>query len=103
MCLLKRLHSALWASEEPGYAQVVFDSLKDNPSYVDLILRPGSQKDPPWFLAWLPIFLETIIGEVTTYEEVLARMVDWLSEELQHERLADARPMIMSCAIQVSR
>lgn len=58
--------------------------------------------EPPRLLSWLSIFLQSLIGEVDVYEDVLARMVLWLAEELQHERLADVRPAIMKCAMQVS-
>lgn len=60
-----------------------------------------SSTDRPWFLAWFSEFLHTIV-DVPVYKEVLAKIVDFLCEEAQHERFSDARPMIMLTGTRVS-
>ncbi|TFK40652.1 SEN1 N terminal-domain-containing protein [Crucibulum laeve] len=95
--LLKRLGDDFWAKETPEYSQIVFDAVKDNPSFLDLLrnISPGGQR--PWFLAWFPEYLHTI-SKLGTYGDILAKMADFLCEEMQHERFREAQPMIMDTA-----
>lgn len=96
---MKRLGSALWEGEESTYAQVVFDAIKDNPSYSEL-LPSDLVSEHPWSLSWFGIYVNTI-HESPPYSEVLAKMVDFMCEELQHERFQDIRPAVMVSAMQV--
>ncbi|KAF5385735.1 hypothetical protein D9757_005459 [Collybiopsis confluens] len=96
--VLKRLGSSIWLGESPEYPQVVFDAFKDNRRLESLL----SDKDllaerNPWFFNWLSEFLLSI-RELPAYSEVVAKIADFMFEELQHERFATARPIIMACA-----
>jgi senataxin len=100
LLLLKRLAQKFWTNPDPAYPKIVFDSIKDNPAFLGLLQDLHKSNDNLWTLSWMPEFLLTIQGEVA-YGEVLAKMVDFLCEELQHERFDEARPIIMNSAIQV--
>lgn len=100
LLLLKRLAQKFWANSDPAYPKIVFDSVKDNPAFLGLLQDLHKSNDNLWTLSWMPELLLTIQGEVA-YGEVLAKMVDFLCEELQHERFDEARPIIMNSAIQV--
>lgn len=91
----------LWAGEGPEYPQVVFDAIKDNPSFAQLLQNLDLSSERPWFLGWFFEYLHTIRG-LPVYGEVLAKIVDFMCEELQHERFGDARPIIMMSAVRVS-
>ncbi|KAG6816805.1 hypothetical protein H0H87_002774 [Tephrocybe sp. NHM501043] len=94
LLLLKRLGPKFWIGESPEFPQVVFDSVKDNRSFTALLQTTNAATDRPWFLAWFAEFMHTIV-EDGVYTEVLAKMIDFLCEEAQHERFEHARPLIM--------
>jgi len=95
------MDSDFWKGEEVQYPQIVFDSVKDNPSYSDAFSHVKSVQEPPWFLGWFAEYLHTI-KDLPAYAEVLAKMVGFMCEELQHERFQEARPIVMTAAIHVS-
>lgn len=101
LLLLKHMDENFWAGEGPEFPQVVFDSVKDNPSFSRLLQNIGSSVERPWFLSWFREYLHTI-RDLPAYGEVLVKMVDFLCEETQHERFQDARPSIMASALYVS-
>ncbi|KAG2151416.1 SEN1 N terminal-domain-containing protein [Suillus clintonianus] len=98
--LLKRLGNQLWQGEGPEYPQVVFDAIKDNPSFCDMLQGLKSTDEKPWFLSWFGEYLATI-PEPAMYGDILARIVDFLCEELQHERFQEARPAVMYSAVRL--
>ena len=101
LLLLKRLGINFWQGEGHEFPQVVFDAVKDNPSYCDLLNTINGRGERPWFLAWFSEYLQTI-RYLPIFGEILAKMVDFMCEEWQHERFQDARPVIMMTATQVS-
>lgn len=90
-----------WVGEGPEFPQVVFDSVKDNPSFSQLLQNIDSSTERPWFLSWFREYLHTI-RDLPVYGEVLVKIADFLCEETQHERFRDARPSIMTSALHVS-
>ncbi|KAG1742367.1 SEN1 N terminal-domain-containing protein [Suillus paluster] len=98
--LLKRLGNQLWQGEGPEYPQVVFDAIKDNTSFCDMLQDLKSADEKPWFLSWFGEYL-TSISDSAMYADVLARIVDFLCEELQHERFQEARPAVMHSAVRL--
>ncbi|KAK7056794.1 hypothetical protein VNI00_002511 [Paramarasmius palmivorus] len=93
--VLKRLNERLWLGEAPEYPQVVFDALKDNPSFNALIhTETSSSERTPWSLAWLSEYLAAI-RNLPVYPEVLAKIMEYLYGELQHERFGGARPTVV--------
>ncbi|KAJ3716910.1 SEN1 N terminal-domain-containing protein [Lentinula raphanica] len=99
--ILKRLGKDIWHGEGPEYPQVVFDAFKDNP-YLDTFLVEDdlSSEKNPWFFNWLPEFLLTIRDQ-PVYTEVIAKIADFMYEELQHDRFKSTRPIIVACASRV--
>jgi len=99
---MKRLNKQIWIGEGPEYPQVVFDAFKDNPSLANLLENSKLLPDKtPWFLNWFSEFLSTLRDQ-PSYSEILAKMIDFMCEELQHERFKSTRPLIMSYAARVS-
>ena len=100
--VLKRAGAGIWEGEGPEFPQVVFDAIKDNPSYTTMISTSDPAADRPWFLYWLPEFLHTLI-ESPIYGDVLAKVVDFMCEELQHERFGDVRTTVMIVVTRVGQ
>ena len=98
--LLRRLDADFWSKESSDYPQVIFDAIKDNPSFADLIRDPGWKNNEPWLLVWFPNYLHSI-WTWQIFDDVLVRMVDFLCEELQHERFQETRPASMVAATDV--
>jgi hypothetical protein len=95
------MDKAFWVEEGPEFPKVVFDSIKDNPSFSQLLQNTSYSIDRPWHLSWFREYLHTI-RDLPGYGEVLVKIADFLCEETQHERFQDARPSIMASALQVS-
>ncbi|KAF8630856.1 hypothetical protein AX17_005215 [Amanita inopinata Kibby_2008] len=100
LLLLKRLGVQFWSDEGHEYPQVVFDAVKDNPAFAKLLEGMDSAIERHWYLAWFGEYLHTICS-LPVCGEVLAKMVDFLCEEMQHERFKDARPLIMNSAMRL--
>ncbi|KAI6044781.1 SEN1 N terminal-domain-containing protein [Pisolithus marmoratus] len=92
--LLKRLGSQLWKGEGPEYPQVVFDAIKDNPSFTKLVEGIEPSEERPWFLTWFGEYL-TSLKDTPVFGDVLAKVTDLLCEELQHERFREGRSTVM--------
>lgn len=90
----------MWRGEGPEFPYIVFDAVKDNPLYSDMLLGIAPDKDRPWFLTVFGDLL-TAVRQLPVYGDMFAKMVDFMCEELQHERFKEARPMIMTTAIKV--
>jgi senataxin len=97
---LKRLDGLFWANRGEDYPQVVFASIKDNPSFLDLLRTCDTSESLPWFLLWIPDYAWSV-WSLHAFDDLLAKMVDFLSEELQHERFKDSRPMMMHASVKV--
>ncbi|TFK27976.1 hypothetical protein FA15DRAFT_612773 [Coprinopsis marcescibilis] len=98
--LLKKLSSDFWAGEVAELAEVVFASIKDNQTFLYMLQDVHTSRDKLWMLTWIPEFLHTISNS-SIYGEMLAKTVDFLCEETQHERFRDARPVIMNSGLQL--
>ncbi|KAG9227572.1 hypothetical protein CCMSSC00406_0000782 [Pleurotus cornucopiae] len=95
--LLKRLGRDTWRGERSEYSLVVFDAVKDNDSFLELL---SSAERPQWLLSYFSEFIHAV-REVPSYGETLAKAVDFMCEELQHERFRDSRPAILLAAVQL--
>ncbi|KAI5122782.1 hypothetical protein M0805_000126 [Coniferiporia weirii] len=98
--ILKKLGSKLWNGESADYPQVVFDSIKDNPSYIALMLDFDSRKENPWFLFMFSEYLRSV-WDMQVFGDIIAKFTAFMYDELQHERFEEKRPLIMSVATQV--
>lgn len=100
--LLTRLENNLWKYEATDYPQVIFDAIKDNPAYVERIRDVPRTEDKHWYLYWFSDYIKSIWTS-PSFPATFAKMVDFLCEELQHERFGEARPAVMSAASSVRR
>jgi senataxin len=100
--VIKRLGKGLWNGEGPEYPQVVFDAIKDNPAFLELLQSNDPSQHGIWYLAWFQEFLLSIRGH-QVYKDVLAKLIDFLCEEAQHERFRSTQPAVLKTAISVSR
>ena len=97
--LLKRMGSEIWSVEgnSPEYPQVIFDAIKDNKSFIAELEKP---EPPPWLLGWFMDYLSTI-WTLPVLGSVVAKMIDFLCDELQHERFAAIHPLGILTAARV--
>lgn len=100
--LLKRSSKKFWVDDVTEFPQVVFDSVKDNSTFLNLIQETEISGDNAWILAWIPEFLFTL-QDSAIYGDILTKAIDFFCEELQHEQFNDSRPHIMNKGVQVSR
>ncbi|KXN88165.1 hypothetical protein AN958_07624 [Leucoagaricus sp. SymC.cos] len=97
--LLKRLDSSFWVNEPPEYPLMVFDAVKNNTAFAKLIQSTQNNKDEkPWHLAWVHEYFRCVQKMEQIYSAVVAKISDFLLEELQHERFGDARPYVLNSA-----
>ncbi|KAG7443042.1 uncharacterized protein BT62DRAFT_953934 [Guyanagaster necrorhizus] len=95
--VMKRLGVRLWLGEGPEYPQVIFDSVKDNDIGMTRLLEECPKERNMWFLSWFVEYL-SLIHDTAIYAQVVAKMANYVCEELQVERFGDARPLVMSLA-----
>ncbi|KAL1748411.1 SEN1 N terminal-domain-containing protein [Schizophyllum fasciatum] len=100
--LLGRLKEKIWQGEGPEYPQVIFDSIKDNPAYVEGMSKAllTSREAAGPYIKWFQPFLVTV-EPMTVFGEVIAKMAGLLCEELQHPRFQDAAPAVIAVAAQI--
>ncbi|KAF5360948.1 hypothetical protein D9756_004803 [Leucocoprinus leucothites] len=98
--LLKRLGASFWTNESPEYPQLAFDAIKNNPAFGKLVQRAQSNNSDEklWYLAWVHEYFHCVQKIEQIYSTVVAKIFDFLLEELQHERFGDARPHVFESA-----
>lgn len=89
-----------WMGEGPEYPHTVLDSIRDNHSFSELVESFDFVSDRPWFLAWFPEYLHSV-RNLSVYGDVLAKVIDFLCEELQQERFLVSRPFTIAVAVKV--
>lgn len=96
--------SAVWSDEQSDYPLVVFDSIKDNPSYVAIIQGSddiGPQEEVnPWYL-FLPQEMLKSTWESPVFPELAAKVFAFTCDELQHERFLSRRHLISEVGMKV--
>ncbi|KAM6494154.1 SEN1 N terminal domain containing protein [Amanita muscaria] len=97
LLLLKRLAKQFWEDIDVEYPRVVFDAIKDNPAFAKL-LESDSSEERPRYLAWLTEYIHTI-RKHPAFPDILAKTVDFLCREMQHERFRVSRPFTMNTAM----
>lgn len=79
---------------------MVFDSIKDNSAFSSLILN-GEASQNQWSVSWLLAYMRSV-SDPHVHGEALAKVADFLLEELQHERFKEHRAGVLVTAIDVS-
>lgn len=79
---------------------MVFSSIKQNPRYLEVLQALTVAQRTDWSLNWLETYLKSV-GHLPVLKDVLPAMMQFLCEELQHERFQDVRPAAMTIAARV--
>ena len=99
--IVKKLDNKIWEGEGDDYPQVVFDSIKDNPAYVQLVENYDPSTNKPWFLYILSDYLVSV-WDLSVFEITFAKFVAFMCEELQHVRFKEKRPFVMLVTMKVN-
>lgn len=100
--VLRRMGPDAWQDEGPEYAHVVFNSIKDNTRYADILCNlsfPVPKDD--WRLKWIDVYANTV-GKLPVFKDILPTILHFLCEQLQHTRFKAVRPNAMGIASKVS-
>lgn len=76
---------------------MIFDAIKDNKSFTAELEKP---EPPPWLLGWFMDYLSAI-WKLPILGSVVAKIVDFLCDELQHERFVAIHPLGILTAARV--
>ncbi|KAH9854663.1 SEN1 N terminal-domain-containing protein [Lenzites betulinus] len=96
--VLRRMGPDAWLEEGPEYAHVVFNSIKDNTRFSDVLCNlPAPVPKDDWQLKWIEVYANTV-GKLPVFKDILPSILQFLCEELQHERFKTVRPNAMSIA-----
>lgn len=98
LIVLDRLGPTTWENESDEYAQVVFNTIKDNTSFMELLQEPS--KDRSWAIQWLEAYVKSI-WHLPVFVTTMPLIIQYLCEELQHERYKDARSYAIRVASKV--
>ncbi|EJD50704.1 hypothetical protein AURDEDRAFT_83748 [Auricularia subglabra TFB-10046 SS5] len=99
--LLNKLSGDLWTREGDEYPEVVFASIKDNPAFLQLI-RESDPAGEPRFFRWLEPFVLSLWSK-PSFADIVAKVVSFMCEELQHERFKRWHPMIIGTILAVMK
>ena len=96
--------SAIWSNEQPDYPLIVFDSIKDNLSYIAIIRGLGESDLPeevnPWYL-YLPQEMLKSTWDFPIFPELAAKIFAFICDELQHERFLNKQHLISEVGMKV--
>ena len=101
--IMRRLGPDVWQGEGPEYAHVVFNSIKDNTHFADILCNlPAPVPKDDWQLKWLEVYANSV-GKLPVFKDILPTVLQFLCEQLQHVRFKVVRPNAMSIASRVCR
>ncbi|TBU62332.1 SEN1 N terminal-domain-containing protein [Dichomitus squalens] len=96
--ILRRMGPDAWQGEGPEYAHVVFNSIKDNTRFADILCNlPAPVAKDDWQLKWLEVYANSV-GKLPVFKDILPTVLQFLCEQLQHVRYKVVRPVAMSIA-----
>jgi len=91
--ILRHWGGDVWVGQPTELPQIALDSIKDNNSFISLeAYKTGSTSS---LLGWIEPFLQTILP-LNTFPDILRRIFQIFTEELQHERFASSRPTYLA-------
>ncbi|KAJ7670210.1 SEN1 N terminal-domain-containing protein [Mycena rosella] len=61
--LTSRLGKSFWMEEGSEYPQIIFDSIKENSSFLELLLQPATSSAEHPLLSWCSVYLSAIEGQ----------------------------------------
>ena len=96
--IMRRLGPDVWQGKGPEYAHVVFNSIKDNTHFADILCNlPAPVPKDDWQLKWLEVYANSV-GKLPVFKDILPTVLQFLCEQLQHVRFKVVRPNAMSIA-----
>ncbi|KAI0335924.1 hypothetical protein GY45DRAFT_1316694 [Cubamyces sp. BRFM 1775] len=96
--VLRRMGPDIWQGEGPEWAHVVFNSIKDNTRFSDVLCNlPAPVPKDDWQLKWIEVYANTV-ARLPVFKDILPSVLQFLCEELQHDRFKPVRPNAMSIA-----
>ncbi|KAI0754949.1 SEN1 N terminal-domain-containing protein [Daedaleopsis nitida] len=96
--VLRRMGPDAWQDEGSEYAHVVFNSIKDNTRYADMLCNiPSPVAKDDWQLKWIEVYANTV-GKLPVFKDILPSVLQFLCEQLQHVRFKAVRSNAMSIA-----
>ena len=99
--VLRRMGPDVWQGEGPEWAHVVFNSIKDNTRFSDVLCNlPAPVPKDDWQLKWIEVYANTT-AKLPVFKDILPSVLQFLCEELQHDRFKAVRPNAMSIASRV--
>ncbi|KAI0785263.1 SEN1 N terminal-domain-containing protein [Abortiporus biennis] len=94
--MLQRIGPKVWAGEGSEYPLVVFNTIKDNSAYAQIEVS-GREN---WTVTGMQTLLKSV-GDLPAFKDILPAMIQFLCEELQHERFKAVRPLAIQVASQI--
>ncbi|KZS90457.1 hypothetical protein SISNIDRAFT_180023 [Sistotremastrum niveocremeum HHB9708] len=98
MQLVSDFGREVWVGEAEDYPQIVFDSIKDNLTFIKTFEAVPTESQKHGNLFWFPPFLRSI-WSLPVLPDVLAKMSAFAFEELQHERFENSRPVSLNAIL----
>lgn len=78
---------------------MVFNIIKDNSAYADE-LQAGQPSHSHWSIQWMEAYVKSL-GDLPGLHSLLPLMIQYLCEELQHERFKNVRASAVCVAAKV--
>lgn len=91
----------MWQGEGTEYPLVVFNAIKDNPSYLEALQSGSNNDQEPWTLTYLNAYLKSL-DRLPTFKDTIPAVMQFLCEELQHERFERIQPSAIGIAAKVT-
>ena len=99
--ILDRLGATTWSGESDEFPHVVFNTIKDNASYANILQTLPADKGR-WAIQWMEAYVKSLAG-FPGLPSLLPLMIQYLCEELQHERFKNVRASAVCVAAKVRR
>ena len=95
----KRLGPMIWSDESDEYPQVIFNTIKDNQAFTKTLetIQPDEKH---WSVGWLEVFVKTL-AKHHVLSTLFPLVIQYLCEELQHERYGAVRASAVCVAVKV--
>ena len=97
--LLNRLGPKVWEGEGDEYPQLIFNTIKDNLAYSDALVAEQPSNDH-WLMQWMESYVKSL-NDLPGLHGLLPLIIQYLCEELQHERFKDVRASAICVAAKV--
>ncbi|KAJ3513039.1 hypothetical protein NLJ89_g3171 [Agrocybe chaxingu] len=98
--LIKRLGNDLWSGDGPEAPLTVFESIKDNKSFIDSLESSTNPQGGTTYVSWFQEFILTI-RDYSVYERLLDNVICFLSQNSHHKQLRQVQPELTKVAMNI--